>query len=164
MSAKITLVGHPEALQISQGIVSFRIVAGPASNTAPKGLPLFRATTYVVQCNERQYNRGRAHTNDSSDLVIEGYLEPRLDDRGNPTIAVVATAISSILAQSEKKLEQLREQFVQAENAYEAACAAHGENAPQALLALEQWEAMKQSLLRYLEKHPEFKGRELFTP
>ncbi|MBN1922477.1 MAG: hypothetical protein JW892_14615 [Anaerolineae bacterium] len=162
MSAKITLVGHPEDLQISQSIVSFRIVTGPASNTAPKGLPLFKAATYTVQCNERQYNRGRAHADDKSDLIIEGYLEPRLDRNGEPFIAVVATTLNSILAQNEKKLQQLREQFVQAETAYEDACEAHGENSPNANMALEQWEATKASLLKYLEKHPEFKGRELF--
>lgn len=162
MSAKITLVGHPEDLQISQSIVSFRIVTGPASNTAPKGLPLFETTTYTVQCNERQYNRGRAHADDESDLIIEGYLEPRLDGNGKPVIAVVATALNSMLAQNEKKLQQLREQFVQAETAYETACTTHGENSPHANMALEQWETTKASLLRYLEKHPEFKGRELF--
>lgn len=162
MSAKITLVGCPEALQISQGIVSFRIVTGPASNTAPKGLPLFKATTYTVQCNERQYNRGRTHADDKSDLIIEGYLEPRLDGDGKPIIAVVATTLNSILAQNEKKLEQLRDQFVQTENIYETACATHGENSPHASMALEQWEATKASLLKFLEKHPELKGRELF--
>lgn len=162
MSAKITLVGHPEALQISKGVVTFRIVTGPASNTAPKGLPLFKATTYVVQCSERQYNRGRAHANDKSDLLLEGYLEPRVDEHGKPYVAVIATSVTSMLAQNERKLQQLREQFVQAEAAYEAVCETQGEDSPQAQSALAQWEAAKDSLLKFLEKHPEFKGRGLF--
>ncbi len=162
MSAKIILVGHPESLTIAQGIVTFRLFTGPASATAPKGLPLFKAAPYVIQCTERQYNRGRAHPNDHSDLVLEGYLEPRVDENGKPYVAVIATSVFSLLAQNERKLQQLRDQFVQAEAAHEAASEAHGEDSPQAQAALQQWEAAKSSFLRYLEKHPEFKGRELF--
>lgn len=162
MSAKIILIGHPEALRLANGSVTFRIVTGPPTNTAPKGLPLFKAATYLVQCTERQYNRGRAHPQDTSALVLEGYLEPRVDEHGAPYIAVIATSVVSLLAQNERKLQQLRAQFVQAETAYEAACATHGEDSPQAQTAHQHWEAAKESLLRFLEKHPEFKGRDLF--
>ncbi len=162
MSAKITLVGHPEALRIEKGVVTFRLVTGPASNTAPKGLPLFKSVTYIVQCSERQYNRGRAHPQDKSDLVLEGYLEPRLDEQGRPCIAVVATSVASLLAQNERKLLQIRDQFVQAEADYDAVCEAQGEDSPPAQTALAQWEAAKTSLLKFLEKHPEFRGRSLF--
>ena len=31
----------------STGSVTFKIITGPASNTAPKGLTLFKAVTYV---------------------------------------------------------------------------------------------------------------------
>lgn len=161
MSAKITLIGHPEDLRISNGVVTCTIVTGPASSTAPKGLTLFKAVTYSVQCSERQYNRGRAHPDDDSDLVIEGYLEPRVGERGKPYVAVVATSVVSQFAQNEKKLQQLRDQFVLVEEAYAAACAAHGEDSPQAQAALAQWEAQKEGLSTFLDKHPEFKGRSL---
>ena len=47
-------MGQPQGLQTGKdGIVTFKIVAGPASNTAPKGLTLFKAVTYVVQCSQR---------------------------------------------------------------------------------------------------------------
>ena len=161
MSAKITLTGHPEDLQVKNGVVTFRIVTGPASKTAPKGLPLFKAVPYSVQCSERQYNQGLAHANDHSALIIEGYLEPCLDERGKPYIAVVATSVVSQLAQNEKKLQQLRDQFAQAEEAYDATCASYGEDSPQAQAAQTQWAALKEGLLKFLDKHPEFKGRSL---
>ncbi len=58
MSAKITLTDHPEDLQIKNGIVSFRIVTGPASSKVSEGPSLLEGVTYSVQCSERQYNRG----------------------------------------------------------------------------------------------------------
>ncbi len=58
MSAKTNLIGSPQGLRPEKdGGVTFRIVTGPASNTAPKGLPLFKAATYLVQCSVRQLNR-----------------------------------------------------------------------------------------------------------
>ncbi len=35
MSAKVTLVGQPQGLRIEDGIVTFKLITGPASNTAP---------------------------------------------------------------------------------------------------------------------------------
>ncbi len=55
----------------------------------------------------------------------------------------------------------IRDQFVRAEEAYDAACAAHGEDSPQAQAAQAQWTALKESLLKFLDKHPEFQGRSL---
>ena len=95
MTAKVTLIGAPQGLRIEKDIVTFRIITGPASNTAPKGLTLFKATAYVVQCAQRQYNRGRASERDKSELVIEGYQEPRIGEDGKPYIAVVALSASA---------------------------------------------------------------------
>jgi hypothetical protein len=139
--------------------VTFRLVTGPGASAPPKGLPLFKAVTYMVQCTERQYRRGLAHANDHSDLVIEGYVRPQADEQGQLYVAVVATSVSSQRQQAGRKLEQLREAFTQAEAAYEEACAEHGEESPQAAAALTQWEAMKSSLLKFLEHHPEFQGQ-----
>lgn len=37
MTAKLLLIGHPEEeLRIEKGIVTFRIVAGPATDTTPR--------------------------------------------------------------------------------------------------------------------------------
>ena len=161
MSAKIALVGHPEDLHIHNGVATFTIVTSPASSTALIGLPLFEAVTYRVQYGEWQYNRGRAHLGDHSDLVVEGCLEPRVDERGKSYIAVVAMSVASILARNEKKLQQLRDQFAQAEEAYDAACASYGDDSPQAQAAQAQWTALKDGLLKFLDKHPEFQRRSL---
>jgi hypothetical protein len=137
MTAKITLIGQPQGLRIEKDIVTFRIITGPASNTAPKGLTLFKATAYVVQCAMRhdlrsKSNRGRASERDKSELVIEGYQEPRIGEDGKPYVAVVALSVAStpegcpVFAlgkdkrknlQAGRKLEQLREEVVKAEDA-----------------------------------------------
>ncbi|MBN2003266.1 MAG: hypothetical protein JXA21_07915 [Anaerolineae bacterium] len=87
---------------------------------------------HIVQCGERQYRRGRAHGNDRFDLILEGYHEPRADELGRPYVALIATSVTSMLAQNEKKLAQIREQFVQAEDSYEAAGTEYGDDSPQA--------------------------------
>ena len=105
MTAKITLIGAPQGLRIEKDIVTFRIITGPASNTAPKGLTLLpvprtpsrgvsraprgraarrKATAYVVQCAQRhdlrsKSNRGRAGERDKSELVIEASLALRCE-------------------------------------------------------------------------------------
>jgi hypothetical protein len=156
MSAKTTLIGQPQSLQINKdGIVTFKIIAGPASNTTPKGLPLFKATTYVVQCTQRQLNRGRASDRDKSELVIEGYQEPRIGEDGKPYIAVVALSVASKQAQAERKLVQLREEVEKAEDAYNAACDQFGDESAQARAASETFERMKVGLVEFMASHPE---------
>ena len=137
MTAKLTFIGQPQGLLILDGVATFRIIAGPASSTAPKGLPLFKATTYVVRCSQRQLNRGRASDGDKSELVVEGYQEPRLDENGNPyTLALAAgkcrrrrdggrqqePASRSQVGEPRQGLAQLREDVGKAEDAYNAAC------------------------------------------
>ncbi|MBN1890868.1 MAG: hypothetical protein JW850_22930 [Thermoflexales bacterium] len=157
MSAKINLIGQPQELRVKDNIVTFKIVAGPASNSAPKGLPMFKPSTYVVQCTERQFKRARVDESDDSELVIEGYLEPRLDGNGKACIAVVGTSITSKRAQTERKLEQIRAEAIKAEEAYEAACDQYGEESPQAKAALDLFEKVKSNLVKYLSSHPEIK-------
>ncbi len=149
MSAKVTLVGQPQSLTIKDGIVSFTIITGPASNTAPKGLTLFKAVTYRVECSERQFNRGRADAQDKSELIPEGYLEPRTDETGKPYIAVVALSVISKQVQTARKLEQLHEETVRAEEAYEQACNQFGDESPQAQAAGEAFEKVKASWLKF---------------
>ena len=157
MTAKVTLIGQPQGLRIEKDIVIFRIITGPASNTAPKGLTLFKATAYVVQCAMRQYNRGRASERDKSELVIEGYQEPRIGEDGKPYIAVVALSVASKNLQAGRKLEQLREEVVKAEDAYNTVYGQYGDDAPQAKTASEAFEKLKAGLVKFMENHPELK-------
>ncbi len=155
MSAKVNLVGHPQGLHIEKDIVTFKIITGPASNTAPKGLPLFKATTYIVQCTQKQYQKARAGAQDQSELIIEGYQEPRLDSNGKPYIAVVATSVLSRQTQNARKLTQIRDEVIKAEEAYDTACAQFGQDSPQAQTTLALLEKVKANLLKFLNNHPE---------
>ena len=153
MTAKLTLIGQPQSVKVSNGIVAFSITTGPASNTAPKGLTLFKSVTYRVECSERQFNRGRADVHDKSELILEGYLEPRIDEQGKPYVAVVALSVISKQVQSARKLEQLRDETVKAEEAYEQACDQFGAESPQALAAAEAFEKVKAGWLKFKAAH-----------
>jgi hypothetical protein len=148
MTAKLTLIGQPQHLKVSNGIAAFTITTGPASNTAPKGLVLFKSVTYRVECSERQFNRGRADARDKSELILEGYQEPRIDETGKPYIAVVALSVISKQVQTARKFEQLRDETVKAEEAYEQACNQFGDESPQAQAAAEAFEKVKAGWLK----------------
>ncbi|CAG0981039.1 hypothetical protein ANRL4_01874 [Anaerolineae bacterium] len=148
MSAKITLIGQPQGVQVKNGIVSFTITTGPASSTAPKGLKLFKSVAYHVECSERQYHRGRADGHDKSELILEGYLEPRLDETGKLYVAVVALSVISKQVQHSRKVEQLREETIKAEEAYEQACEQFGVDSAQAQSAAEAFEKVKAGWLK----------------
>ncbi len=153
MTAKLTLIGQPQHLQVKNGIVSFSITTGPASSTAPKGLALFKSATYRVECSERQFNRGRADAQDKSELILEGYLEPRIDEQGKPYVAVIALSVVSKQVQIVRKFEQLRDETVKAEEAYEQACDQFGAESPQALAAAEAFEKVKAGWLKFKAAH-----------
>ena len=154
MTAKLTLIGQPQGLKVSNGIASFTITTGPASNTAPKGLTLFKSVTYRVECSERQFNRGRADAQDKSELILEGYLEPRLDEQGKLYVAMVALSVMSKQVQSARKLEQLRDETIKAEEVYEQACDQFGAESPQALAAADAFEKVKAGWLKFKAAHP----------
>ena len=122
------MIGQPQNLHVEKDIATFKIVTGPASNSAPKGLDLFKPVTYLVQCSQRQLNRGRAGTEDHSELIIEGYLEPRLGPDGKLFIAVVGLSVASKQQQNERKLTQLRDEVTKAEEIY--ALVGYGKLAP----------------------------------
>ena len=79
MGAKIMLTGSPQNIQFNEkkNTVFFTIITGPAVNHPPKGLKLFNPTKYLVECSQRQWNRGRFNDEDVTDLIIEGFQEPR---------------------------------------------------------------------------------------
>ena len=97
--------------------VSFTIVTGPATKNAPKGLKLFGQVRYQVECTARQWNRARFSDDDDSDLVIEGFQEPR-EQEGKAYIAVVAMGVSSFRVQKERKLKQLMDGLEKAKVEY----------------------------------------------
>lgn len=76
-------------------MASFKLHTGPASNMAPKGLQLFKASTYLIQRSERQFGRGHADARDKSELILEGYQEPHVDEKGQPYIALVTLSVIS---------------------------------------------------------------------
>ena len=67
-----------------------------------------------------------------SELVIEGYREPRVDQDGKPYIAVVAAAVAGKNQQAGRKLEQIRKEVGKAEEAFNATRDEYGKDSRQA--------------------------------
>ena len=67
-----------------------------------------------------------------SELVIEGYREPRVNQDGKPYVAVVATAVAGKNQPAGRKLEQIRKEVEKTEAAFDAACDEYGEDSRQA--------------------------------
>ena len=61
-------------------------------------------------------------------------------------------------AQNLRKLEQLREETIKAEEAYAQTCDQFGDDSPQALAASQAFEAVKVGWLKFMGSHPELKG------
>jgi len=157
MGAKITLTGTPRGVQRHDRIVSFRIATGPATNSPPKGLKLFGQVSYRVQCTQRQWNRARAGDDDTSDLIVEGYCEPRQDpETGKLYIAVVAMSVRSMRKQNEQKLKQLMTELEKAKAAYQEAKAGGATRRELEPLA-ERLVKAHESVERFLERHPELR-------
>jgi len=155
MGAKITLIGAAKGIQRQNNLISFRMVTSPATESPPKGLKLFGQVTYHVQCSQRQWNRARASDDDESDLIVEGYCEPRQDpDTGNLYIAVVAMSLRSMRKQNEQKLEQLSEELEKAKAAYQEAKFSDVTRKEMESLA-ERLIKAHESVEKFLERHPE---------
>jgi Tfp pilus assembly protein PilO len=92
-------------------------------------------------------------------MVVEGYLEPRRDsETGHVFIAVVATAIQSMLCRNAHELEQLQQDLEQAREAFKCAKeAAVDQETLQEKAAV--FIRANESLQKFLEKHPELAGR-----
>ncbi len=155
MSAKAALIGQSQSVAIKDGTVSFRLITGPGLNTAPKSLQLFKASTYLVKSSERQFNRGRADARDKSELILEDYQEPRMDESGKPCIAVVVLSVVSKQEQNIRTLDQLREETVKTEETYDAACEQFGVDSPQAEAVGRVFEGVKAGVLKFVANHPE---------
>jgi hypothetical protein len=160
MGAKIVLTGQAKDIRKDNQIVSFHIIAGPTTQHPPRGLKLYGQVHYEVECSTRQWRRARQDLNDLSDLVIEGYLEPRRDpETGKLYISVVATSLQSTLLQDLRKLEQLSEVLGEAREAYVQARASGA--SPDALESkAAAFVRANESVLKFLEAHPELASRE----
>ena len=159
MGAKITLTGQAKGIQKLERSVSFYIVTGPATQHPPRGLKLFGQTRYHVECTQRQWRRARCDANDSSDLVVEGYVEPRRDqETGQLYVAVVAMSVQSTLAQNARKLQQLEDVLKEAREAFRQA---RETGAPQETLEAKAAAFVKanESVQSFVEKHPELAHR-----
>jgi hypothetical protein len=122
MGAKIVLTGQARDIQKSDQAISFTIVTGPATRRPPRGLRLFEPVHYRIECTARQWQRAREDPNDQSDLLVEGYIEPRRDpETGQLHIAVVATLLQSMAVQNRAKLQQLEQALQDARSAYQQA-------------------------------------------
>jgi hypothetical protein len=160
MGAKIVLTGQAKAIHKQEQIVSFYIVTGPATRQPPRGLKLFGPTRYHVECTTRQWRRARQNPNDQSDLVIEGYLEPRRDpETSHLFIAVVAESVQSVLSQNAHELRQLEENLVKARNAF---MQAREKGAPREILEERAARFVKanESVHKFLSLHPELFSKE----
>ena len=83
----------------------------------------------------------------------QGYLEPRIEETGKPYIAVVAVSVISKQVQSARKLEQLHEETIKAEEVYEQTCEQFGDESPQAQAASEAFEKVKAGWLKFKAAH-----------
>jgi hypothetical protein len=152
MGAKITLTGAAKAIQRQDNIISFRLVTGPATKNPHKELKLFGQVTFHVQCTRRQWNRARAGPDDNSELIVEGYCEPRQDPAtGKLYVAVVAMSLRSMRKQNEQKLAQLAQELEKAKSAFQEARATRKELEPLA----ERLVKAHESVERFLKRHPE---------
>lgn len=160
MGAKITLTGAAKGMQRQDNLISFRLVTGPATKSPPRGLKLFGQVTYQVQCSQRQWSRARTSDKDDSDLIVEGYCEPRQDPvTGKLYIAVVAMSLRSMRKQSEQKLQQLSDELEKAKTVYQEAKASGAPRQELEPLA-EHLVKAHESVERFLERHPELGGLE----
>ena len=157
MGAKIVLAGQPKEFKKQDRGVSFFIVTGPATRHPPRGLKLYGPTRYRVECTDLQWRRARHDPSDETDLIVEGYLEPQRDpETGHLYVAVVATAMQSMLVQSTRKLEQLEQALEDAREAFKRAREA---DSPRSELEEKAAALVKadESVQQFLGKHPTLK-------
>jgi hypothetical protein len=159
MGAKIMLSGRARHIQKQERSVCFVIVTGPAARQPPRGLKLFGQTRYVVECTIRQWRKAHLDPGDETDLIVEGYVEPRRDPTtGGLYVAVVATAVQSKLCRNACRLDELKERLEACRDAYKHA---RDEDVDHAMLeecaaAFVQANEMVQE---FLAAHPELTAR-----
>jgi hypothetical protein len=158
MGAKIVLTGQARDIQKTEQAISFTIVTGPVIRRPPRGLRLFDPVHYRIECTTRQWQRAREDPNDQSDLLVEGYIEPRRDaDTGQVYVAVVATVLQSMAVQNRARLQQLEEALEDARAAFQRA---RESQMPKAELEARAAAFVQANAGRneFLERHPELQA------
>jgi len=155
MGARIILTGRPRSVRSADCGVAFEIVAGPPNASTPRGMPVFRLTTYHVVCPQRMWDRGHLDRDDRSDVIVEGYLEPRVSEAGQPYVAVVATTLTTKLVDITRKARQLLAEATDAEKGYQALCSRYSEDAPVVQTARAEMEKIRTGLTRFCEANSE---------
>jgi hypothetical protein len=155
MGAKIVLSGQTVEIERTTETVSFTIVTGPATRRAPRGLDLLGSTRYRVTCTTQLWERAHAIPDDPSDMLVEGYLEPRRDPESDELyVAVVATAMQSTLPHNQRRLEQLQSALDEAKEAFRRASQKSGSKQDAQAKAAAFVKA-NDRVKRFLERHPE---------
>lgn len=153
MGAKIVLSGEAQNIQSEGEVVTFSIQTGPATRHAPEGLKLYGRSQYVIACTAAQWEH--AYQDQHKAVIVEGYLEPRRDDKsGALYVAVVATKLQSALAHSQQRLKRMEQALDEARQAFKGArdAGASQQKLEAKASALVQ---ANQELTRFLERHPD---------
>jgi hypothetical protein len=155
MGAKIVLSGQATEIEKQTDFVSFTIVTGPATRRPPRGLDLYSRTRYRVTSAVQLWDKAHPIPDDPSDLLVEGYLEPRRDPESDDLyIAVVATAMQSTRPHNERRLAQLQEALeVEREGFRRASQEGGSKKAQQAKAAA--FVKANDRLKSFLARHPE---------
>jgi hypothetical protein len=160
MGAKIVLSGQAIEIEKTGETVSFTIHTGPATRRPPRGLDLYDRTRYRVTCTTQLWESAHKVPDDPSDLLVEGYIEPRRDPESDELyIAVVATAMQSTRPHNERRLAQLQEALDAAREAFRLA-SERGVSKNQAQAKAAAFVKANDRLKRFLERHPELKEPE----
>jgi len=155
MGAKIVLSGQTVEIDKTDDYVSFTILTGPATRRAPRGLDLYGRTRYRVTCSTQLWDRAHQVPDDPSDMLVEGYLEPRRDAESDTLyIAVVATAMQSTLPHNQRRLDQPQQALDEAREAFRRASQEGGSKQAQQASAAAFVKA-NDRLKSFLERHPE---------
>jgi hypothetical protein len=155
MGAKIVLSGQATEIEKTTETVSFTVTTGPATRRPPRGLDIYGRTRYRVVCATQLWDQAHPIPDDPSDLLAEGYLEPRRDpDSDELYIAVVATALQSTRPHNERRLAQLQEALDEAREDFRRASQEGGSKKAQQARAAAFVKA-NDRVKRFLERHPE---------
>ena len=155
MGAKIVLSGQATEIERTTETVTFTIQTGPATRRAPRGLDLYGRTRYRVTCTARLWGQAHPIPDDPSDLLVEGYQEPRRDpERDELYVAVIATAMQSTRPHNEQRLAQLQADLEQAKEDFRRVSQEGGAKKAQQAKAAAFVKA-NDRMKRFLQRHPE---------
>ena len=155
MGAKIVLSGQTVEIEQSADYVSFTIQTGPATRRPPRGLDLYGSIRYRVTCTAQLWDRAHQIPDDPSDMLVEGYIEPRRDAESDELyVAVVATAMQSTFPHNKRRLDKLQEELDEAREAFRIASE---QGAPKQNTQARAAAFVKANdrVKRFLERHPE---------